>query len=160
MNYIKQKVTEEKAKTSEEDWCKKIWEVLEGESRGGVHPDTLKVFTAAIMKIIIVPEPSNMNDRYGSFNEKGEYGLTQKQANTVHKDFNVLYLNRNSYNAPSSKALDEVEYASKPGSSGIISLGNVTNSGRVVPKKKVSQHIEQMMQFKEQQQAYSHVIIQ
>jgi hypothetical protein len=156
MNYMKQKVTEEKSKANEEDWCKKIWEVLEGESRGGVHPETLKAFTAAIMKIMIASEVDNANTRYGSFYEKGEYMLSQKQANAIHKDFNVLYLNKNAYNTPSTKALEEAECTFKPHLSG----SSVMNPGRVVPKQKVAQHIEQMMQFKEQQEAYDHIIIQ
>lgn len=159
MSFIRQKGGNE-TKDESIDWCAKIWEVLEGNSRSGVHPDTLKVFTAAIMKILIEPEGTINNGRYGNFNEQGVLELTQKQANNVHKDFNVLYLNRNAYNTPSSKALDvadEVECTFKPNLSG--SLVN-TNRATVVPRHKLSQHIEQMMQFKEQQEEYMLLIIQ
>eukprot|EP00826_Nyctotherus_ovalis_P045895 TRINITY_DN5121_c0_g2_i1.p1 TRINITY_DN5121_c0_g2~~TRINITY_DN5121_c0_g2_i1.p1 ORF type:complete len:437 (-),score=138.64 TRINITY_DN5121_c0_g2_i1:2076-3386(-) len=154
MSYIRPKgAAEEKARGGEEtvDWGVRIWEILEGESRGGVSPEALKVFTAAVMKILMA-ESGDGNGRYGNFNEKNEFTLNQKQANAVHKDFNLLYLNRNTYNAPSSKSLEEAECTFKPNLSG--SMMN-TNRATALPKQKTSQHIDQMLQFKEQQEMYN-----
>ena len=73
-------------KENSEDWPMKIWKILEGETRNGVNPENLKIFTGAIMKILICPEAKSESGHYGSFNDKGIFVLTQKQASKINKD--------------------------------------------------------------------------
>ena len=103
-----------KEKDTLKDLCSKIWDILEDKSNKGVYPENLKIFTGSIMKIIMVPEAKSQVGRYGRIDEKGKFTLTQKQAATINKDFNVLYLNRTTYNAPVVKSVEEAECTFKP----------------------------------------------
>lgn len=94
----------------------KMWQELEGEKNNGITSDNLRVFTGAIMKILLSPEIDvNTKNRYGGFTEDGGYIVSQTQATKIHKDFNLLYLNRTAFaNAPVNKTQEDAECSFKP----------------------------------------------
>ena len=98
---------------------KKIWEVMEGEKRNYIHSENLKVFTAAILKIMLNPEDlastNKLTSKYGTFDENGIFRISQAEAIRIHKDFILLYLNRRSYNSPAlAKQTDDSKCTFKP----------------------------------------------
>jgi len=95
----------------------KIWQELEGEKNNGITSDNLRIFSGAIMKILLSPEIETKNKTtYGGFTEEGSYSINQAQAKKIHKDFNLLYINRKSYNtsSTSSKPQEEADCSFKP----------------------------------------------
>jgi hypothetical protein len=133
--------------------CTRLWEVLEGEQRGGILTDNLKLFTAAIMKILLSSElPECNSDHYGSFIQNGTFLFTQDQATRIHKNFCVFYLNRTAYNLPKPKALREDECTFKPSlCEHSVSLANTTRSAF---KISTTEHIDLLIQSKEKKEQY------
>ena len=153
----------------------KMWQILEGEKRNGIRSETLKVFFAAIMKILLYPETgvtdvSSANNRYGTYSEDGVFNINQAQATRVHKDFILPYLNRITYNSPgSSKPTEESGYTFKPSlCEHSVTLvhsvrdkhaGKEQNSESVVSRPKgYNEHVEMLNQAKKDQEEYSLLI--
>jgi len=137
--------------------CTRIWEILEGEQRGGILTYNLKLFTAAIMKILLSSEiPEDNNARYGTFVQNGTFLFTQEQATRIHKDFCLFYLNRTAYNLPKPKALREDECTFKPLlCEHSLSLANITRS---VSKINTTEHVDLLIQSKEKKELYKFFI--
>ncbi len=153
------------------DWYMKVWQALEGEKRNGIYPENLKIFTAAIMKILLSEGTATAAaSKYGAFTEDGKLALTQQQATKIHKDFILLYLNRTAYNNPTTTKVTDSEYTFKPS---LCELSvSIVNSSRVkqAPSKDApaaapaatdpakaeptAEHVEQLIQKKERQEAY------
>lgn len=120
MTFIKQQTASSAPGKEEESTTliTKMWQHLEGEERKGVDSDNLRTFVGAIMKILFSPdvhvEPSG-GIKTGGFTSEGVYVLDQGQAEKVHKEFILFYLNRTAYSTPSSaKPIEDSEYTFKP----------------------------------------------
>lgn len=163
MSFVKP--TAEAGKEEESQLPMKVWQALDGEKRSGIHPENLKIFTAAIMKIILAAEPTKVEpgDRYGTFTEDGKLMINQQQATRIHKDFILMYLNRTAYSVRTTKTVEEVgEYTFKP--SLCEQSVSIVNSTRVkqqakdqvessAPAKPI-EHAEQLIQTGKEKDAY------
>lgn len=129
-------------------YCTRMWEVLEGDQRGGILPANLKSFAGAVMKVILTAdEPGSTTSRYGSFTKHGVFLFTQEQAARIHKDFCLFYLNRTAYNMPKPKVLKESECTFKPSlCEHSVTIANTTRS---VSKVSTFEYIDQLLQSKE-----------
>jgi len=141
----------------------KIWQTLEGEKRNGIHPENLKAFTAAIMKIMLNPEVQSSN-RYGTFSEDGRFGFSQAQATRIHKDFILFYLNRTAYSSSSTvpKSTEEAEYTFKPSlCEHSVTLANTVREKHGGKDESVvsrsltaNEHVEMLSQAQKDQESY------
>ena len=151
MNFIKSKVSNSNSQTGIDNTvnlCAKMWEILEGESRGGIIPKNLEVFAGAILKISIHSKPITTNAHYGTFNSNGEFEVTQKQIMVINKEFNCFYMNKTTNATNEAKTQKKDEYTFKPSVCG--------KSSSIVKHKPNSltkeSHVEKMMKLKKLQE--------
>jgi hypothetical protein len=138
----------------------KIWNELEGEKRGGILPDTLRTFTAAIMQIILNPDIKPQPNGYGTFQESGVFTVNTTQAVKIHKDFNLFYLNKKSYGGAitTGKQQEEAECSFKPEicEKSVVLASNAREklTGSVLEDSKDLSHIELLTRMGRDQEAY------
>lgn len=148
----------------------RLWKEMEGDQRNGINSETLKIFTAAIMKILLSPESAKgeAHEGYGKFNEEGVFLVSQEQATRIHKEFNLLYLNKTAYGVNTgAKSQEDEEYSFKPSicEKSITLAGNARE--KIVGKEaqpfsqleesvnsKVSEHVEILSQKGKELEAY------
>lgn len=96
----------------------KLWGVLEGDQRGGVSQENLKIVLAAVMKIALFSEDETVpsSNRYGKFSEDGIFSFGQAEATRIHKDFTAFFHTKSAYSTSvsSNKPIEDPEYTFKP----------------------------------------------
>lgn len=124
--------------SKEENWCKSIWNALEGDKYEGIKTINLKIYIAVIMRIPIAS--TNIAINSCTTNTNNELTLTQQQVHKIQKDYHLLYLNRKAYGAVVDKSVTDSECTFKP-SLCEASL-TMTESGSAHSTKKMLKYFE------------------
>ena len=144
--YVKKSIMFEEESDSRE---LKIWRILEGEQRDGVHSDNLRTFLAAIMKIS-VEDSADSQEEYGEFAEDGTYHISPAQIKRVHKEFINCFTNRCAFMPRLSKDKEN----SQPSFSPVLCEQSVKIANRARVEGDRVSHTQMLIKVKEQQQKY------
>ncbi len=142
----------------------RLWEILQGERRGGILAANLRTFLGAVMKIRLLPigeAPFDAGDTYGDFGADGVYHIGAEQAARIHREFGEWYVNRSALGQRDTTHSKEgpAEYSFSPRlceqslKMAMTARGSTASAaaGYKNPEERSVAHVQQLIQLKEQQ---------
>jgi hypothetical protein len=148
--------------TSEYKLLEKLWEILEGESRGGIELNCLQTVIHAILKanhIVekrckdIVKAKDSSKKKIGKFLNKKDFCLNEEESKEMHKMFYLFYLNKI---AQKKEVLPEPVYPHKPSlSKNTVVLASKSKERRINAFKRENiavENVEEIMKSERDRQ--------